>query len=142
VYNFNVQQTLWNDVALTVGYAGSRGLYLLRSADVNIAEPQRLADGTLFFPAGAPRRNTAFSTIELKSSDGDSWYNAGLLELRKRWSNGVSFQSSYTFSRNIDTTQASTFFSDGTKAQPRHSLSSRASITTKGSPIITPNTTG
>ena len=32
----------------------------------------------------------------------------------KRWASGVSFQTSYTFSRNIDTTQASTFFSDGT----------------------------
>ena len=114
VYNFNVQQTLWKDLTVTAGYAGSRGLHLWRSSDVNTAVPTRLADGTLFFPAGAPRRNTAFSTIELKSSDGDSWYNAGILEIRKRWSNGVSFQSSYTFSRNIDTTQASTFFSDGT----------------------------
>jgi hypothetical protein len=32
--------------------------------------------------------------------------------LRKRFAQGVSFQSSYTFSRSIDTTQASTFFSD------------------------------
>lgn len=37
-----------------------------------------------------------------------------MLELRKRWSHGTSFQSSYTLSRNIDTTQASTFFSDST----------------------------
>jgi hypothetical protein len=37
-----------------------------------------------------------------------------LLEVRKRWRHGLSVQSSYTFSRNIDTTQASTFFSDAT----------------------------
>jgi hypothetical protein len=114
VYNFNLQQTLPGNISLTVGYAGSRGRHLLRSWDVNTVVPQRLADGSLFFPAGAPRPNPNFSTIELKSSDGDSWYNAGILEIRKRWSNGLSFQSSYTFSRNIDTTQASTFFSDGT----------------------------
>jgi hypothetical protein len=114
VYNLNVQQTLFSNVVLTAGYAGSRGLYLLRSADVNTVEPDRLADGTLFFPVGRPRKNPNFSTVELKSSDGDSWYNAGILEVRKRWSSGLSFQTSYTFARNLDTTQASTFFSDGT----------------------------
>ncbi|MBI3279482.1 MAG: hypothetical protein HYZ57_06540 [Acidobacteria bacterium] len=62
----------------------------------------------------APRPNPAFTTIELKRSDGNSWYNALVFELRKRWSRGLQFQSSYTFSRNIDTTQASTFFSDAT----------------------------
>jgi hypothetical protein len=105
---------LWFDTVLTVGYAGARGIHLLRSGDVNLAVPQRLADGTLFFPPNAPRQNPAFSTIELKSSDGDSWYNAMVFEVRKRFSHGLDFQSSYTFSRNIDTTQASTFFSDAT----------------------------
>jgi len=114
VYNFNLQQTLFSNIVMTVGYAGSRGLHLLRSADVNTVPPDRLADGTLFFPVGRARQNPNFSTIELKSSDGDSWYNAGILEIRKRWNGGLQFQTSYTLSRNIDTTQASTFFSDGT----------------------------
>ena len=34
--------------------------------------------------------------------------------MRRRTTRGLGFQSSYTFSRNIDTTQASTFFSDAT----------------------------
>lgn len=114
VWNLNLQQQLPFDSALTVGYAGSRGVHLLRSGDVNIPPPQRLADGTLFWPVGAPRPNPAFSTIELKKSDGNSWYQALLVEWRKRWSRGFNFQSSYTFARNIDTTQASTFFSDAT----------------------------
>jgi hypothetical protein len=114
VWNFNVQQRLPGRSLLTLGYAGSRGIHLLRSSDVNIVEPERLADGTLFFRAGAPRRNPAFSTIELKSSDGNSWYNAFIFEVRKEWERGLQLQSSYTFSRNIDTTQASTFFSDAT----------------------------
>ena len=114
VYNLNIQRELPWDTVVTVGYAGSRGVHLLRSNDVNTAVPIVRADGSLFFPAGAPRQNTAFSTIELKSSDGNSWYNAMIFELRKRWSRDFSIQSSYTFSRNIDTTQASTFFSDAT----------------------------
>lgn len=114
VYHLSVQRELPWDTVMTLGYAGSRGVHLLRSSDVNTALPIVRPDGTIFFPPGAPRQNTAFSTIELKSSDGNSWYNAMIFELRKRWSRGFSVQSSYTFSRNIDTTQASTFFSDAT----------------------------
>jgi hypothetical protein len=112
VWNLSLQRELPFNAVVTLGYAGSRGVHLLRSGDVNTATPQQLADGSYFFPAGTPRRNTAFSTIEMKRSDGNSWYNAGILELRKRFSRGLMLQSSYTFSRNIDTTQASTFFSD------------------------------
>ena len=108
-----------NDVgwrtALTVGYAGSRGMHLLRSGDVNLAQPTgTTADGRLFIAQGTPRINPAFSTIELKSSDGDSWYNALIFDVRRRFSEGFSVQSSYTLSKSEDTTQASTFFSDAT----------------------------
>lgn len=116
VYNFNIQQLLPFGAVATVGFAGARGEHLLRSYDANLARSQVLPDGTIFFPAGSPRTNPAFSTIEVKASDGDSWYNALILEVRKRWSSGLSFQSSYTFARNIDTTQGSVFFSDATNA--------------------------
>ena len=114
VWNVNLQRELWWNTVVTLGYAGSRGVHLLRSNDVNIPTPIIGADGLPFFPAGQLRPNTAFTTIELKSSDGNSWYNAMVFEVRKRFSRGFSAQSSYTFSRNIDTTQASTFFSDST----------------------------
>ena len=115
IYNANVQQEVWGRTAVTIGYAGSRGRHLLRSGDVNLAQPTgTTADGRPFIAAGTPRINTAFSTIELKSSDGDSWYNAFIFEVRRRWSQGLSLQSSYTFSKSEDTTQASTFFSDAT----------------------------
>jgi hypothetical protein len=114
VWNLNVQRQIWADLMITVGYAGARGYHLLRSTDINTPVPERLADGTVFFPINAVRPNPNFTTIELKKSDGNSWYNAAIFEVRKRWSRGLQFQSSYTFSRNIDTTQASTFFSDAT----------------------------
>ena len=114
VWNVSLQRELPFQTVATVGYAGSRGRHLLRSSDVNLAQPTRLADGTVFIPPNTPRVNPAWTTIELKSSDGESWYNAFILELRRRWSNGLSLQSSYTLSRAEDTTQASTFFSDAT----------------------------
>ncbi|MCW5978734.1 MAG: TonB-dependent receptor [Bryobacteraceae bacterium] len=114
VWNLGIQRRLWRDAAVTAGYAGARGVHLLRNTDVNVPRPQVLSDGTVFYPANAVRPYPSYSTIEMKVSDGNSWYNAFLLEFRKRWGSGVSAQSSYTFSRNIDTTQGGTFFSDTT----------------------------
>jgi hypothetical protein len=114
VWNVNLQRELWGSVAATIGYAGSRGAHLLRSNDVNTGVPTTGVDGRPFFPAGAPRQNTAWTTIELKSSDGESWYDALIFEARRRWSRGFMLQSSYTWSKSEDTTQASTFFSDAT----------------------------
>lgn len=116
-YNLNLQQQLPWDTVVTVGYAGSRGVHLLRNTDFNIGVPTRQADGTWFFANNAPRVNPNYNgVIELKKSDGNSWYNALIFEVRKRFSKSVDFQSSYTFARSIDTTQASTFFSDATNA--------------------------
>jgi hypothetical protein len=124
IFNVNLQRELWWRTGLTLGYAGSRGRHLLRSGDVNTARPVIQPDGTLFIPAGTPRQNRAFSTIELKSSDGESWYNALIVDIRRRLSGGVSIQSSYTLSKSEDTTQASTFFSDAnngtTSAMPEY----------------------
>jgi len=114
VWNVSVQRALPADIIVTAGYAGSRGMHLYRNSDVNIPAPAAGPGGRPFFAAGLPRPNTAFGTIELKSSDGDSWYRALILEARRAWRNGLSVQSSYTWSHSEDTTQASTFFSDAT----------------------------
>jgi hypothetical protein len=114
VWNVNVQRALPGAIIATLGYAASRGTHLYRNTDVNIPVPAAGPEGRPFFAAGLPRPNRSFGTIELKSSDGDSWYRALLLELRRTWQGGLSLQSSYTWSRTEDTTQASTFFSDST----------------------------
>ncbi|GMV23912.1 MAG: hypothetical protein AMXMBFR57_38610 [Acidimicrobiia bacterium] len=116
MWNANIQQEFFSDWLVTLGYAGSRGKHLWRNSDVNVPTPTAQADGTLFYPAGLTRPNTNFSAIELKSSDGDSWYSALIVEVKKRWSDGLQLQSSYTWSKSEDTTQNSTFFSDSTTA--------------------------
>ena len=114
VWNVSLEREVFADTVLMVAYAGSRGRHLLRSTDLNVAQPVTLADGTLFIPPNTPRPNPAFTTIEFKTSDGDSWYRAFIFEARRRWRGGFSVQSSYTWSNSEDTTQASTFFSDAT----------------------------
>jgi hypothetical protein len=109
-----VQQEFFTDWVATVSYAGARGKKLWRNSDINVPTPVTLADGTLFYAAGLLRPNRSYSAIELKSSDGDSWYKALIIEVKKRWSRGLQVQSSYTWSKTEDTTQNSTFFSDST----------------------------
>jgi hypothetical protein len=114
VWNVSIQRELPGAFVGTLGYAGSRGKHLFRNTDVNIPTPATGPDGRPFFAMGLPRPNPSFGTIELKSSDGNSWYRALIFELRRNWRSGFSLQSSYTWSRSEDTTQASTFFSDST----------------------------
>jgi hypothetical protein len=116
MWNVNVEREVAADMVLSVGYAGARGRHVWRNSDVNIPSPTVLPDGTLFYPPGLSRPNASYSAIELKSSDGDSWYRALILDVRKRWSRGLQIQSSYTWSKAEDTTQNATFFSDSTTA--------------------------
>jgi hypothetical protein len=116
MWNVNVQQAFWRDWSVTIGFAGARGEHLWRNSDRNIPAPAVLPDGTLFYAAGLTRPNPNFSAIELKSSDGDSWYKALVVDVQRRWSRGLQVQSSYTWSKAEDTTQNSTFFSDSTTA--------------------------
>jgi hypothetical protein len=107
-YNAALERALGPNTVFSVAYAGSRGIDLLRSGDVNLAVPQILANGQPFFAAGRPRRNPSFSSIDLKRTNGDSWYNAMLLKIRSRLHSNLQVQGSYTFSRSIDSTSGAT----------------------------------
>ncbi len=113
IFNVNVQKEFRGNTVLTVGYAGSLGSHLLRSGDVNVPTPELRPDGTVFYSATGVRPNAAFGVIEQKTSDGESWYNAGIFDLRHT-TKSLRLQASYTLASAIDTTQASTFFSDAT----------------------------
>ncbi|MGH9785035.1 MAG: TonB-dependent receptor domain-containing protein, partial [Terriglobia bacterium] len=104
-YNLTVQRQLPWDAALTLAYAGSRGLNLVRHVDANPTTPQTSSDGRRFWTGNEPRTNPAFDYIRFNTASGDSWYNSFQFGLQKRLSEGLQFQSSYTWSKSIDTTQ-------------------------------------
>ena len=101
-YNLNVQRELAGSWAMTVGYAGSRAYDLVSLIEGNPVVPVVRSDGTLFFPAGAPRRNPAWGTIDYRTSDGRSTYHALQTSLMKRFSDGYQVQLWYTLSRAMD----------------------------------------
>jgi len=107
-YNLNLQREVLKDLVVTIGYAGSRGVNLIRGGEVNMRIPQ-VREGRKFFPAGAPRRNPYWGGIDLKRGDGNSWYNALQFSVDKRFSRGYSLQVAYTFSRTIDEGSAQIF---------------------------------
>jgi hypothetical protein len=101
-YNINLQHELAARWAMMVGYAGSRAYDLVSAIEGNPVVPVARADGSLFFPAGAPRQNPAWGSIDYRRSDGHSTYHALQTSLMKRFSGDYQIQLSYTLSRAMD----------------------------------------
>ena len=102
-FNLSVERQLPGNLSLTMGYLGDRGVHLWGYADVNDAPPI-LVNGRPFVVAGTPRPNPNLGVGSGRYSDAQSFYNALQVELKKRFSHGLQFQSSYTWSKNIDDT--------------------------------------
>lgn len=100
-YNFTIQRELAPNAVLTLGYAGQRGVHLVRLIDANQALPQILPDGRKFFPANSSVRNPNFTGIRHKVTDANSFYNALLagVEVRR---GGLRLRAHYVYSKNID----------------------------------------
>jgi len=105
-YNVNVQRELAGQITATVGYAGSHAYNLMGAIEANPVVPVILADGSKFFPAGAPRRNTAFGPIDYRTNGGHSEYNSLQVSAQKRFSRRYQLQASYTLAKAMDNLQA------------------------------------
>jgi len=103
-WNFNIQRQIRNDLMLEAGYIGSKGTKLYTNWRGNGA------------PAGPgavnPRRPfPLFGTISEQNPRGNSNYNSLQLKVEKRYAAGISFMSSYTWSKSIDDSSALTTLS-------------------------------
>ena len=106
-YQLSVQRQLSTDTVIQVAYMGSHGYNMVHMLDRNTAIPQRDAAGRFpFYPVGSRRRNPKFTQMRDYGWDGSSYYNALAVTLRKRFSQGHSYQIAYTFGKNIDNTSA------------------------------------
>ena len=101
-WNVNVQRQLAGDLAATVAYFGSRGEDLRISRNIN--QP---VNGVRPFPAlsaSSPiRPGATLGTITQVESTGFSSYHALSLTATKRLSRGLQFDTSYTWSKSLDT---------------------------------------
>jgi hypothetical protein len=97
-YNFTVQRAFSNNMTATVGYVGnfSRHLITLVSSDPAFAleSPGTNTQAVQPFPH--------FSNSNFLTYAGESNYNALQASLRKRYSNGLNFLATYTWSHALD----------------------------------------
>ena len=117
-YNLTVEQQLPFGMGMTLAYGGSRGINRMTIPEGNPRTPQILPDGRKFWTGNEPRVNPNWETIELRTAGGNSWYNSLQFGLAKRLSQGLQFQSSYTWSKVIDETQGQSLESKGNPTDP------------------------
>ncbi len=111
----SVEKSLGSETTLELGYLGSHGVHLQRSHLINNAAPGPGAIGprrpfkTLSFlpgmvlPDNITIANTTFpvSGINLLENSAQSWYDAGYVNVRRRFSRSWTFLANYTFAKNL-----------------------------------------
>jgi hypothetical protein len=117
-YNASVQKSLGKDTSFEVGYLGSRGFHLQRAHLINNTLPgpgplgPRRPFKTLTFVADSqlpPSSTNAViqsqtfpvSTINLLENSAQSWYDAAYINVRRRYSHGLSFLANYTLAKSL-----------------------------------------
>jgi hypothetical protein len=111
----SIEKSLGVETTLELGYLGSHGVHLQRSHLINNAPPGPGAIGprrpfkTLSFlpgmvlPDNIAIANTTFpvSGINLLENSAQSWYHAGYVNVRRRFTRGWTFLANYTFAKNL-----------------------------------------
>ncbi|MEZ5353159.1 MAG: carboxypeptidase regulatory-like domain-containing protein [Bryobacteraceae bacterium] len=128
--DIGVERQLTENLGMTVSYVWSRGLHLTTVRDLNIGAqgPQvtyRIQDtagndtGTYTTPTYllANRVDRNWRRVNMVDHGGNSYYNAMVVQMRKRASHGLEASVSYTWSHAIDFNQgggsSNIFFSGG-----------------------------
>jgi hypothetical protein len=105
-FNLSVQRELVPSLVLTAAYTGSRGVHLARKNNINQRTDFTFVNGRKFFPdidePASKRLNPKLAAIRHIFWDANSNYHALQLRAEKRFSDGLSFQASYTWSKAID----------------------------------------
>ena len=97
-YSVGVQWEPWKNWMAEVGYVGSKGTKLINVYTLN----QGTALSTAPYTAAGFSNNKALNGFQLATTDADSLYNSLQASLTKRFSSGLQFLASYTFSKAID----------------------------------------
>jgi hypothetical protein len=114
-WSFSLQKALPSNVVVEVGYQGTRGFHLQRAHLINNAQPGAgpigprrpypkvsFLPGTVF-PPDFPVVNSTFpvSAMNMLENSARSWYDAGWIDVRRRFSHGLTFLSNYTFAKSM-----------------------------------------
>ena len=101
-WSLRVEQEIAPRTSLTVGFVGSHSYHQILSEDMNQPVPQYLADGTAFYPPGAPFVNPDLANTTSWVSQGVGLYNSLVVDVRRSMGNGLQFRGNYTYAKNLD----------------------------------------
>lgn len=114
-WSFSLQKALPGNFVIETGYQGARGIHLQRAHLINNAPPGpgplgprrpfpkiSFLSGTVF-PSDFQMVSTTFpvSTINYLENSAQSWYDAGWIDARRRFSHGFTFLANYTYAKSL-----------------------------------------
>jgi len=115
-WSASLEKQLGASTTVEVGYLGAGGFHLQRSHLINNAQPGagliqprrphpkiRFVENTEF-PSNVTVSSSTFpvSTINLLENTSQSWYDAGYVNVRRRFARGLSFLANYTFAKSLE----------------------------------------
>jgi hypothetical protein len=123
-YSLGIQTQLIKDLVLDVSYTGARDTHLLRVRSINQADlasasnPIRgvTTDTVANIAQRVPFQGFTSAALQDIEPSGAAWYNALNVSLEKRFSHGLQFLASYTWSRQMSTDSFSTSGANGGSA--------------------------
>jgi hypothetical protein len=125
MYSLRIEQELSPNTSLSVGYVGSHGIHELVGADANAPMPvvcpaspcpstfpntavwgalggTPVPSGTFFIAPGTKKPNPALANTWTWFSEGTSSYNSLQVDLKRRFSHGLTIRGVYTWSKSLD----------------------------------------
>jgi hypothetical protein len=123
-WSASVEKSLGQNTTLEIGYLGSHGVHLQRAHLINNAPPgagpigprrpflklafvpnTTLPAGVTYVApsTGCPNGQMCFpvSTINLLEDSAQSWYDAGYVNIRRRYQHGLTVLANYTWAKNL-----------------------------------------
>jgi hypothetical protein len=100
-WSMDIDQQIGENTTIGIGYSGTRGVHLFRQVQLNVT-PSEIRNGRRYFLIEQDLPNPAAGRIRWSIFDAESDYHGLRLSLNKRFSRGLQFQTSYTYSKSID----------------------------------------
>jgi hypothetical protein len=117
-WSASLEKQLGHETTIEIGYLGAGGFNLQRSHLINNAQPGpgliqprrphpkiSFVDNSVF-PAAVAQTMTSstfpVTTINMLENTAHSWYDAGYVNVRRRYAKGLSFLANYTFAKALE----------------------------------------
>jgi hypothetical protein len=125
--NAEIERQFGSSFSIAVRYMGARGLRLPITRDTNLApatqtrtltvsDSNGVVQRTVTYPFYTNRINTAFGPLLTYETVVNTWYNSMVVQVNKRFSQGLQFMGYFTWAHALDDGQTSFTFLPGSGA--------------------------